>query len=86
VSQDDCMLDAGMLRRAGISVRSPLVGEGQGGGCHTTCCFDSPGDTRSLLSKNEPFQLIPFLRRRGSASNAWAACDTQPARFQRGLV
>jgi hypothetical protein len=37
-----------------------LVGEGQGGGCHTTCCFDLSGDDFHPLLSRERCHRTPL--------------------------
>jgi hypothetical protein len=79
-----------LLHRAGgLSVPSPLVGEGQAGGCHTA----RPIDLRREWLRHFPtppagLPLSPALPHKGGGS---ALClsgdrDRRPAQLQRGLA
>ena len=55
-AQDRMPLDAAP------SVPSPLVGEGQGGGCHTACWFNFREDNFHSFPLKQRFHRTPLLR------------------------
>jgi hypothetical protein len=59
---EDCMLEDCMPLAAQLSVPSPLVGEGTGGGCHAAGFFDLRGDDTHSFLPMERFHRTPFLR------------------------
>src|SRR5258705_335764 len=73
----------GMPLAAAPSVPSPLAGEGQGGGCHTTCCFNLHEDDVHSFSLKQRLHRTPFpglppspaLPRKGGGSTLYSRLD-----------